>query len=89
MLGQRPKPHIINYGQVGLHILIEHAVAPLEGIVGEEVAHQIEDRTVANDETLLDRLVADGLGGHGFAEAEQTAEERVGLGADQVKGASS
>jgi hypothetical protein len=36
--------------------LVEHPVALLEGIVGQEVAHQIEDRAVANDEVVNDDL---------------------------------
>ena len=86
VLGQGAQAHVVDDEQVSLKIRLKHAVALLERVLGQEVAHQIEDRTVADREALLDRLVADGLGqvrlpGPGWAD-----EKHVVLGADKMSG---
>ena len=86
VLGQGAQTHVVDDQEVGLDVLLEHAIALLEGIVGQEVADQVKDRAVADDEALLDRLIPDGLGEHGFADARRADEQNVGFCSNEVAG---
>ena len=64
----------------------QEPVAPGEGLLGEEVGDQIEDGTVAHDETLLDRFIADCLGQMCFADAGRADEENIARFAYEMAG---
>ena len=68
VLRQRTQAHVVDDEQIGFDVAAQDAVTLRERVLGEEVAHQIEDRAVAHHEALLDRLVADGLGQVTFAD---------------------
>ena len=86
VLRQGAQAHVVDDEQVALEVGLQDPVPLLEGVLGEEVAHQIEDGAVADGEALLDGLVADGLGQVGLAGAGRPDEEHVVFGADKVAG---
>ena len=58
----------------------------LESLFTEEIGDEVEDGTVAHEEALLERFVADGLGQMCFPGAGRTDEECVGGFADKMAG---
>ena len=55
-------PKIVDGQQIGLEKTRERALSLGGGLVGLQIARQIEDRAVEHDQTGFDRAVADGLG---------------------------
>lgn len=53
VLGQSAQAHVVDNEQVGFDILLERAVPPVERILGENVAHEIEDGAGAAVRPLL------------------------------------
>jgi hypothetical protein len=76
--------HVINDEQIGLEILRQHFVAIAEQLVVEEVADQIEDGAVQDQEARFDGVVAERLGQKTFSHAGRTQEQNVATVSDEL-----
>src|SRR5262249_45194158 len=82
--GQILHAHVINDEKIRFEVLVQDAVLPFECLVLEEVPHDVEDRAVENDMSLLDRLIADRLCEERLASAWRADQEHVLPFADET-----
>src|ERR1017187_1557681 len=71
--------HVVNDQQVGLEILRQHLVAVAEQLVVEEVAYQIEDGAVQDQEARFDGVVTERLSQKTFADAGRPQEQNIAM----------
>jgi hypothetical protein len=75
LFGQSLESHVIDDDEIRFEVTPQGFVLLFEGFILQEVAHQIEDGAVEHVKVLPDRLVADGLGQVGFANAGRSEEQ--------------
>jgi len=78
--------HVVHDQQIGLQVAGQHLLLAVEGLVVQEVADDIEDRAIENDEALLDRLKTDGLRQEGFPGPRRPYEQHVPCFSDKSAG---
>ena len=72
--GQLLHAHVVDDEQVGLEVAGQDLVALAEQFVVQEVADQVENRTIQNEKAGLDRVLAERLRQITFADAGRTEE---------------
>jgi len=85
-LGQLLEAHVVDDEQVGFEVLTQGAIFLEQGFVLEEIADEIEDGSIADEQVALDRFVADRLGDVGLAQTGRAKEEDIGVLADELTG---
>src|SRR6266566_1470038 len=59
--GEDLESHVINDKEIGFEVFVQQAAFAGLGFLGEQLAHQIEDRAVKDDKAGLERFQTDGL----------------------------
>ena len=78
--------HVVDDQKVGLEIAGKEAGFTRLGLFLQKVAHQVEHRTVEDEEPGFDGLCADGLGQVAFAHSGRPCQQHVAVLPDEVTG---
>lgn len=77
LLGQRLQAHVVDDDKVRPEIAAQGPVLLLEGLVFEEVPHEVEDRSIEHLLALFDGLISQRLSQMGLAHSRGAQEQDV------------